>query len=156
MIINSLNENELKFFVDSVRKFFRKTVTSDPEISSAFLGTVDMEGYEFNGIVTFSGSYVGQIIVSMPKQMLREILIMQQEMDLYDDNLLDVVGEIANTFAGNARKTLSHGEDLTISVPIKLQGANKTKTRFRKHPYMITLSWKNYPALVCVDLEKKV
>lgn len=156
MILNSLNEEELKFFVDSVRIFFKKTVQSEPEITSAFLGTVDIEGYEFNGIVTLSGSYDGQIIVSMPKQMLREILLLQQEVNLDDNNLLDIVGEIANTFAGNARKKLSHGDALTVSVPIKLQGTNKTKARVRKHPYMIVLSWNKYPALVCVDIEKNV
>ena len=73
------------------------------------MGTGDVEGFEFNGIVTFSGSYNGQVAVSMPAKMLRELLLLQHETDLSDGNLLDAVGEIANTLAGNARKTLRWG-----------------------------------------------
>jgi hypothetical protein len=45
-------------------------------------------------------------MVSMPGKLVREILLLQHETDLSDGNLLDAVGEIANTLAGNARKAL--------------------------------------------------
>ena len=112
-----------------------------------------MEGFEFNGIVSFSGSYNGQVIVSAPSRLLRELLLMQHETDLSDGNLLDAVGELANTLAGNARKTL--GSQLQISVPVKLQGATGSRSRVRRHPYVITLRWNHQPAVVCVDMEKK-
>lgn len=152
-INNSLNEDELKMFVDSVRHYFRKTAASEPQITSAFLGTGDIDGFEFNGVVTFSGNYNGQVIVSMPGQLLRELLLLQHETDISDGNLLDTVGEIANTLAGNARKTL--GPDLQISVPVKLQGNTNTRARVREHPYVITMSWGRQPALVCVDMERR-
>ena len=74
------------------------------------------------------------------------------ETDLSDGNLLDAVGEIANTLAGNARKAM--GPDLQISVPIKLQGAHGMKARVRKRPYVITLRWNHHLAMVCVDMER--
>lgn len=151
--MNSLNEEELKMFVDSVRHYFKKTTDNEPQITSAFLGTGDIDGFEFNGIVTFSGSYNGQVIVSMPGRLLRELLLLQHETDISDGNLLDTVGEIANTLAGNARKTL--GPNLQISVPVKLQGNANTRARVRQHPYVITLVWLHQPALVCVDIERK-
>lgn len=155
MRLDSIENKELRLFVDSVRNYFKKITMKEAEITSAFLGTGDVEGYEFNGIVTFSGSYNGQIIVSMPKQLLRELLIMQKEIDLTDENLLDIVGEIANTLAGNARKKLDGGDDLNISVPVKFQGnATSTRSRVRQHPYIIILSWMKCPALVCVDISK--
>ena len=43
-------------------------------------------------------------MVSMPPQLLRELLLLQGETDLSESNLLDAVGEIANTLGGNARK----------------------------------------------------
>jgi chemotaxis protein CheX len=148
-----LQESELKLFVDSVRRYFQVITRQEPQITSAFLATGDIDGHDFNGIVSFSGSYNGHVLVSMPPQLLRELLLLQRETDLSDGNLLDAVGEIANTLGGNARKTLGSG--LEISVPVKLHGAAGLKARVRKHPYVITLRWNHQPALVCVDMEKR-
>ncbi len=150
--MQTLNEEELKLFVDSVRRYFQVTTHHEPQITSAFLATGDIEGHDFNGLVTFSGSYNGHVLVSMPQRLLRELLLMQHETDLSDGNLLDAVGEIANTLGGNARKSLGAG--LQISVPIKLQGSAGVRARVRKHPYVITLRWNHQPALVCIDLER--
>lgn len=149
----SLHENDLKLFVDSIRHYLKVTTRQEPHITSAFLGTGDIEGFEFNGIVTFSGSHNGQVVVSMPGKLVREILLLQHETDLGGSNLLDAVGEIANTLAGNARRAL--GAELQISVPIKLQGAHGIKAKVRQHPYVITLRWNHYAAMVCVDMERK-
>ena len=151
--MDTLGEDELKLFVDSVRRYFKVTTRQEPQITSAFLGTGDIQGHDFNGIVTFSGSYNGHVIVSMPQRLLRELLLLQHETDVSDGNLLDAVGEIANTLAGNARKALGGG--LNISVPVKLQGPAGIKARVRKHPYVITLRWNHQPAMVCVDMERK-
>ena len=149
---DSLHEAELKLFVDSVRRYFQVITKQEPQITSAFLGTGDVDGHDFNGIVTFSGSYNGHVMVSMPQQLLRELLLLQGETDLSENNLLDAVGEIANTLGGNARKTLGTG--LQISVPVKLHGSSGVKARVRKHPYVITLRWNHQPAMVCVDMER--
>jgi len=152
--MNTLTEEDLKLFVDSVRNYFKVTTGQEPKITSAFLATGDVEGYEFNGIVSFSGSYNGQVMVSMPSQLLRELLVLQGETDLSDPHLLDAVGEVANTLAGNARRTF--GPSLGISVPIKLMGATGITARVRQRPYAITLRWGHLPAMVCVDLEARV
>ena len=150
----SLNESDLNLFVDSIKNYLFVTTRQEPQITSAFLGTGDVEGFEFNGIVTFSGSYNGHVVVSMPGRMLRELLLLQHETDLGDGNLLDAVGEIANTLGGNARKSM--GSELHISVPMTVQGASGTRARVRKHPYVITLRWGHQSSLVCVDIEKRL
>jgi chemotaxis protein CheX len=150
---DSLQEAELKLFIDSVRRYFQVITKQEPQITSAFLGTGDVEGHEFNGIVTFSGAYNGHVIVSMPQQLVRELLLLQGETDLSEGNLLDAVGEVANTLGGNARKTLGSG--LQISVPVKLHGSSGIRARVRKHPYVITLRWNHQPAMVCVDMERR-
>jgi chemotaxis protein CheX len=153
MSVDALQQAELKLFVDSVRRYFMVITRQEPQITSAFLGTDDVEGFDFNGIVTFSGSYNGHVIVSMPAQLLRELLLLQGETDLSEGNLLDAVGEIANTLGGNARKTL--GASLQISVPVKLQGTHGMRARVRRHPYVITLRWNHQPAMVCVDMSRR-
>jgi chemotaxis protein CheX len=150
---DTLHETELKLFIESVRRYFQVITKQEPQITSAFLGTGDVEGHEFNGIVTFSGSYNGHVIVSMPQALVRELLLLQGETDLSEGNLLDAVGEVANTLGGNARKSLGSG--LQISVPVKLHGASGIRARVRKHPYVITLRWNHQPAMVCVDMERR-
>ncbi len=151
--MSGLSEKELKVFVDSLQRYFTKTVHQEPQIISAFLGTNDFEGYEYNGKVAFSGSYLGQVIVSMPGALLRNLLVTINEQDLSENNLLDTVGEIANTLAGNARKKL--GDELLISVPETSKGKNVVKAHFRVHPYVIILKWQRLPAVVCVDIDHK-
>lgn len=146
----SLKESDLRLFIDSVRRYFEVTSKVTPEITSAFLGVGALEGHEYNGIVKFSGPLTGQVTVSLPMRAVRELLLIQHETRLTEANLLDAVGEIANTLAGNARRNL--GRDLDISVPTAVRGAHIATERARRHPYVITFRWNTYPGMVCVDL----
>lgn len=149
----SLIEEDVKLFVEAVQHYFRVITKQEPQITSAFLGTGEINTEEFNGIVSFSGLFNGHVIVSMPGKLLKELLALQGETMFSDGNLLDAVGEIANTVAGRARKTLGSG--LEISVPVRVQGSPQGKTQVRKHPLVITLKWQHYPATVVVDLMRK-
>ena len=153
MAVESLGADELKLFVESVRGYFKVLTRQEPQITSAYLATSDLQGHDYNGIVSFSGSYNGHVIVSMPGQLLKELLLLQGETDVSQGNLLDAVGEIANTLGGNARKSL--GPALQISVPVRLHGTSGIQARVRKHPYAITLRWNHQPAVVCVDMERR-
>ena len=151
--MDALTADELKMFVESVREYFRVVTRQEPQITSAFLATGELQGHDYNGIVSFSGPFNGHVLVSMPGQLLKELLLLQGETDLSQGNLLDAVGEIANTLGGNARKSL--GAALQISVPVKLHGSGGIQARVRKHPYAITLKWNHQPAVVCIDMEKR-
>ncbi len=150
----SLKESDLRLFIDSVRRYFEVTSKVTPEITSAFLGVGALEGHEYNGIVKFSGPLTGQVTVSLPMRAVRELLLIQHETRLTEANLLDAVGEIANTLAGNARRNL--GRDIDISVPTAVRGAHIAAERARRHPYVITFRWNTYPGMVCVDLAPAV
>ncbi|WP_394787032.1 chemotaxis protein CheX [Rhodoferax sp.] len=147
-----LTEAELSLFVDSVRRYFDVTASEAPQITSAFLGGAALQSHAFTGTVQFSGSYRGQVLVSMPGPLLRELLRLQHATDLGDANLLDAVGEIANTLAGNARQRLGAG--LQISLPVTRQGLAVVLPGVRQRPYAITLRWQHQPALVVVDMER--
>jgi chemotaxis protein CheX len=148
----ALNESDLRLFIDSVSRYFTVTSRTPPQIAAAYLGTEALATHDFNGIVSFTGRFSGQVIVSLPAMALRELLLLQQETDLSEPNLLDAVGEIANTLAGNARQALGSG--LEISVPLTLRGRAEKQARVRAHPYVIAFRWNTYPGLVCVDLDR--
>jgi chemotaxis protein CheX len=151
--MEALNAGELEMFVESVRQYFRVLTRQEPQITSAFLATGELQGHDYNGIVRFSGSYHGHVIVSMPGALLKELLVLQGESDVSQVNLLDAVGEIANTLGGNARRTL--GPALQISVPVRRHGSAGLQERVRRHPYTITLRWNRQPAVVCIDMERR-
>jgi chemotaxis protein CheX len=148
-----LQEADLRVFVDAVRRYFETSSRIVPEITSAFLGTGEVPQHEFNGSVDLSGRFSGQVTVSLPQRPLCELLLLQRETDLSERNLLDAVGEIANTLAGNARRQL--GDELEISVPTTVRGPSDGLRRTRRLPYVITLRWNTYPGVVCVDAERR-
>ena len=75
------------------------------------------------------------------------------EPDHREANLSDLVGEVANTFSGNAREHF--GPDVAISVPVTVKGrperANPDGLDFL--PYVITVGWKSHSdaLMVCVE-----
>jgi len=144
-----LRESDLRVFVESVRHYFETSSRIPPEITAAYLGTDQVPQHEYNGIVRFSGRLTGQVVVSLPGKPLRELLLLQHETELSEDNLLDAVGEIANTLAGNARR--SFGAELDISVPSTCRGTAPRLGRCR-HPYVIALRWNTYPGTVRVEV----
>nr|WP_315429990.1 chemotaxis protein CheX [uncultured Albidiferax sp.] len=150
--MDALTQAELKLFVGAVRRYFEVTTAEAPHITSAFLGHADVTGHAFTGTVQFSGSFHGQVLVSMPGTLLRELLVLQHATDFSDAHLLDAVGEIANTLAGNARLVLGSG--LRISVPTTQQGLTTVLPQVRERPYAITLRWHHQPALVVVDITR--
>lgn len=149
----TLIEDDLRLFVDAVKHYLKATTRQLPEITAAYLGDATLMGHEFNGTVRFSGAFRGQVTVSMPSGLLGELLVLQHETRPQTKPLLlDAVGEIANTLAGNARKTL--GPELEISVPQVHMGKLSLNAQVRQRPYVISLRWNTYPALVCIDLER--
>ena len=55
-----------------------------------------------------------------PKAMLTVLLMKMQENDFSHETMRDLVGEVANTISGNARRDF--GRDFVISVPSVLAG----------------------------------
>lgn len=149
----TLIEADLHLFVDAVKHYLKTTTRQLPDITAAFLGDAALEGHDFNGTVSFSGAFRGQVTVSMPGALLGELLVLQHETRPQTPALLlDAVGEIANTLAGNARQAF--GPDLEISVPQVRAGKRQLQANVRQRPYVITFRWNTYPALVCIDLER--
>ncbi len=85
--------------------------------------------------------------------MLRHLLTVMKETNQSEENLLDAVGEIANTISGNARKYF--GENMVISIPEKVSGLpSKLDHQSRRHAYVIIIKWKHYSASLIVDISR--
>lgn len=148
----NLSENELKVFIDSVTHYFMHLTNEPAEIRAAYLAEESMPRFDYTGLITLSGRFKGYVYFSAPRRLVRELLIQLQEPDTCEDNLLDAVGEVANTISGNARRHF--GDALEISVPITIRGnTEQIKTSSCTRPFAILLNWQRYEAVVVVGLE---
>lgn len=148
----NLSETELKIFIDAVTHYFSQLTSEPAVVRSAYLAETEMPHFDYTGLITLSGHFRGCVYFSAPRRLVRELLIQLQEPDTCDENLLDAVGEVANTISGNARRHF--GSALDISVPITIRGtAEQIKSAVHTRPFAIMLSWQRYQAIVVVDLE---
>ncbi len=147
-----LSEVELKVFIDAVTHYFSHLTHAPAEIRSSYLADIEMPRFDYTGLITLTGQFRGCVYFSAPRPLVRELLIQLKEPDTCDDNLLDAVGEVANTISGNARKHF--GDRLEVSVPITIRGATEQiKPSIQARPFAILLRWQRYEAVVVVDLE---
>lgn len=148
---SELRESELRVFVDAVLHFFSQGTREAATIRSAFLTDTAVPQFPYTGLITCAGQFRGCVHFSAPRELLRALLVEWSEYDLSEDNLLDAVGEIANTIAGNARRHFGRGLD--ISVPITVSGpSTHIKAAVRARPFVIALNWRGHEAAVVVDI----
>ena len=60
---------------------------------------------------------MGCVYFSAPRLLMCELLLQMQEPDTCEQNLLDAVGEVANTISGNARRHLAAGSTYRCRSP---------------------------------------
>jgi len=148
----NMNETELKVFIDSVMHYFSHLTEEPAQVRSAYLTDANIPQLEYTGLITISGRFRGCVYFTTTDRLLKKLLRAMRESDVREENLLDAVGEIANTIAGNARRHF--GNSLQISVPETLRGASeKIKPVVRARPFSIILSWSGHDAVVIVDIE---
>ncbi|MDQ8022744.1 MAG: chemotaxis protein CheX [Moraxellaceae bacterium] len=147
-----LQENELRAFVDSVTHFFAHSSGDGADVRSAYLADPrsELPRFDYTGIIDVRGDWRGCLYFSAPRGMLSHLLLVTGEGTYSEEDHLDLVGEIANTFSGRARREL--GEGLEISVPRRGRGM-AIRASGATRPFVIPLTWRGYDAVVVVDLQ---
>ena len=83
--------------------------------------------------------------------MLTVLLMRMQETDSSEENILDLVGEVANTISGNARRDF--GKNFVISVPTVIAHDPDKVTAPHSRSYVIPINWRTHSAKLVVCLE---
>lgn len=145
-----IKEKRMQIFIDGVNKFFNEVNNINAEIGTPYLIENNVpQAHDFTGIIGISGAYKGCVYFTAPRPLLRHVLISMGEQNTSDDSLLDLVGEIANTISGNARK--EYGETFMISVPMIIRGTpDEIYLPREARSYVIPLSWQNYHAAIVI------
>src|SRR4029453_8646137 len=119
-----LDDREISTFVHGTTRYFEVSAQQPATVGSPYLVTHGEPGIaEYTGVINVSGRRTGIVYFTAPRGMLIVMLMKMNESDVSHQNLCDLVGEVANTISGNARRDF--GRDFTISPPEIVTGHAK-------------------------------
>jgi chemotaxis protein CheX len=139
--------------VTGVLHYFGSTVQQVAQCGTPHLALSERpEISDYTGVIQVTGRRAGLVAFTAPKSMLSVMLMRMQETDMSHDNLCDLVGEIANTLSGNARRDF--GQQFQISVPSVITGRDgRLEYPKASRPIVIPIEWRNYHARLIVCLQ---
>ncbi len=148
-----MDETSLQVFIDGATHFFATATDEPAEVGTPYLVSNRAslaKGY--TGIIGVSGKRKGSVYFTAPPVLLKVLLLSMGESDTSKDNMCDMVGEVANTISGNARRDF--GSDFMISVPIVVVGKlEKICVPQELRSFVIPINWRGYDASLVISLE---
>jgi chemotaxis protein CheX len=151
--MSDLSEKDIEIFIEAIGGYFKQITKEAASVGVAYLAKNAFPMNDYTGMIKVSADYEGALYFSAPSAMLRHLLTVMKEPNQSDENLLDAVGEIANTISGNARKYF--GENMVISIPEKIAHLPENlDNQARPYAYVIIIKWKHYSASLIVDISR--
>ncbi len=143
---------QLQIFIDSTRDYFSVSTGVEAEVGTPYLIESDQPIVsEFTGLIGVSGVRKGCVYVTASQVMLKAVLLKMGVRTLGKEEIMDLVGEIANTISGAARKEF--GGQFHISVPIVVSGDTDSIHLPKSIKcYAIPITWKSYNANLVIGL----
>jgi len=151
--MSDLSEKDIEIFIEAIGGYFKQITKEAASVGVAYLAKNAFPMNDYTGMIKVSADYEGALYFLAPSAMLRHLLTVMKEPNQSDENLLDAVGEIANTISGNARKYF--GENMVISIPEKIAHLPENLDhQARPYAYVIIIKWKHYSASLIVDISR--
>ncbi|MDO5652287.1 MAG: chemotaxis protein CheX [Moraxella sp.] len=143
---------KLSVFVRSVSAFFEQLGVKLSDIDTPYLNdNISPVAHDYTGVITISGPLKGAVYVSASTALLRELLKVLKEVETLA-LLRDLVGEIANTVAGNAR--IEFGSEFVISPPKVVDGTpGASFLPKNQRTYTIPFSWHEHAGVIGICIE---
>jgi chemotaxis protein CheX len=147
-----LDEQAIRTFLHGTTRYFEVAAQQPASVGSPYLlAPGELELNEYTGVISVSGRRDGIVCFTAPRGMLTVLLMRMSESDVSHENICDIVGEVANTIAGNARRDF--GNQFMISVPTVLAGGDKKpQLPAGSHPMVIPINWRSHSARLVVAL----
>jgi chemotaxis protein CheX len=144
---------ELETFVEGTTHYFEAAANQPASVGSPYIvqeGKPSVQ--EFTGVISIAGKRRGIVYFTASRPMLTVMLMRMGETELTQENMCDLVGEVANTISGNARKDF--GKDFMISVPQIVAGQpEKVQPPENTRSFVIPINWRSHSAQLVVCLE---
>lgn len=148
-----ISEKDIEVFIDGIKRYFRTSTDKEIVVETPYIASVEeIKVQDYTGIIGISGERKGFVLVTAPADMLRYLVLSLGEKSATPELIKDVVGEVANTISGNARR--SFGPGFMISVPLILQGQPERIGATRDTTgYVIPARWNTFPFHLVVSLK---
>jgi chemotaxis protein CheX len=149
-----LKPGDIEVFSEAISAYFEATTGKRANVRSAYLlpGEQACLPNDYNGLIEVSGRFSGSVCFSAPTALLSHVLLASGESGYAEEHHADLVGEIANTFSGRARRHF--GESLHISTPRSFRSHQEVPVRRgRSAPYAIPFTWNGYAADLVLNLD---
>jgi len=148
-----MESNEITEFVDTTITFFTEISGEPAKCGIPFVKDDDPVVLEFTGLIGITGKRKGSIYYTAGKEQLTALAkVMLELSDVSNEDLKDLVGEVANTVSGNLRQTF--GSDFQISVPVVVEGpAKDIKMPKDIDSYVLPINWREFESFLVVCLE---
>lgn len=132
-----LNPKMILPFVRSTQNVLATMVRIEATIGKPFIKADPVASYDVSGIIGFSGSMLGSVIITMQMAVAQKLVASFTGMDIPTDSpdFVDAIGELANMIAGSAKKDLEAGAN--ISVPTVIVGAGHVIARLSGVPCIV-------------------
>ncbi len=148
-----MKHKKIQAFVEVVQHYFAQFSEDALVVDTPYLSEEkDPHVYDYTGVIGISGVMRGVVYVTASKELLQVVLQDIDEADTSESMLVDLVGEIANTVAGNARSEF--GPEFHISTPFVFKGAPQNIVLPNEgRSFIIPILWKEKVGEIVVCLE---
>lgn len=146
-----MNEDDLQVFIDGIIHYFDQMSGERPIVDTPYLKDEEDVVMDFTGVIGISGRSKGAIYFTAMQELLKELIRSTGHDDFSQEMLGDMVGEVANTLSGNARKEF--GANFMISVPVVIVGRAGIKMPTSIRTFVIPIIWRANKSYLIVCLE---
>lgn len=121
-----MNVEYINPFLLAVQNVFDTMISMPYKLGKPAIKKSEMTAFDVSGIIGISGEVIGCIVVSFPTQIALKVgsSLLGEELTEVDGDCTDVIGEVANMIAGDAKKRFPKS-NTTISVPSIIIGSHK-------------------------------
>lgn len=148
-----MRETDLHVFLDSVVRYYSQTTDTHADVKAPYLAeSIEPQLSEYTGCIRITGGYTGNVLFTVPQTMLVALLARYGHRTADNSYLLDLVGEIANTIAGNAREYFGSG--FQLSPPRVARGSRIGMSNSAGlKAYCIPIEWLQYKAKLIIAVQ---
>jgi chemotaxis protein CheX len=153
-----MKQKHIDVFIDALTRYFDHldvSITGERgslEIAAPYLLQSNHSmGLDYSGVISVTGDNNGYVFITAKSSLLKYILLSHGEIEFSHTLKEDLVGEVANTIAGNARRKLGAG--FHISTPRVLTGAlDPSGYTLSSRCYVLPFRWKSNRAELIVSI----
>ncbi len=148
-----ITEKDISVFINGIKHYFRTSTDKGIVVETPYLvGVKKVDVSDYTGLIGISGERKGFVLVTASEEMLSHLVVSLGEEKATPDLIQDVIGEVANTISGNARR--SFGPGFMISVPMIMQGQpHRIGSSGERYGYAIPARWDGFSFFLVVSLK---